>query len=56
MIGMRISHIRPALFNFFNGTEIKIILNKLGGVEMGRPVLNLSHCHPYRLYPHLFHS
>ena len=32
---MRISHIRPVLFNFLNGTGMKIILNKQGGIGMG---------------------
>ena len=36
---MRISNTRLVLFNFFNGTIIKIILNKRDGVEMGA-----THC------------
>ena len=33
--GMRIYHIRPIPFNFLNGTRMRFILNKWGGVGMG---------------------
>ena len=34
-MGMRISCTRSALFNFLNGIEMKIILNKWGEFRMG---------------------
>ena len=38
---MRISHTRPAPFNFLNGTGMRIVFNKRSGVGMGttRPVV-----------------
>ena len=33
-------------FNFFNEIRMRIILNKMGGIGMGLPVLNLLGCHP----------
>ena len=32
---MGISHTRPAPFNFLNGTGMRIVFNKRGGVGMG---------------------